>query len=212
MATSDQTMLSRVQVALIEPANGGQTWPSQLWSRDEVVAIANQRQDRFLKDTLLLGALATVAGINIGDHSITLPTDWLRTISVVWRGSNGTVRELMRSDTFEADHVIEDWEAADGTPLAYAEYESPNLTLKIMPGPDVAGEIDLLYVPVGTPLNGNGELLIVPDELEHAIRYGILADLLSKDGRGKDSARAAYAESRFQLGIDLTRIVIEGWA
>jgi hypothetical protein len=205
-------MLSRVQVALIEPANGGQSWPSGLWGRDEVISVANQRQDQFLKDTLLLGGIATIAAIGIGTTRVTLPADWLRTLSVVWRGDDGTVRELMRSDSFEADHTIDDWETTDGTPLVYSEYETPNLQMLIMPGPAVDGDLELLYVPIGTELNGNGELLIVPDELEHAVRYGMLADLLSKDGRGKDPARAAYCEQRFQLGIDLTRIVIEGWA
>lgn len=204
-------MLSRLQAALIEPRNGGQSWPSQLWSRDEVIAISNQRQQNFLHETQLLLGLATITPVNIGDHRVALPADWIRTVSVVWRGNDGTVRELMRSDSFETDHTIPTWEATDATPLVYHEMETPSGFMQIAPGPDVAGEIDLLYVPQGAELNGNGELLTVPDELEHTIRYGVLADLLGKDGRGKDPTRAAYCAQRFQLGIDLAKIIIGGW-
>lgn len=204
-------MLSRIQAALIEPRNGGQSFPSQLWSRDEVLAIANQRQQALLQDTLLLLGLVTITPVNIGDHRVALPSDWIRTVTVVWRGNDGTVRELMRSDSFETDHVLPNWEAVDSTPLVYHEQEAPNGFLQIAPGPDVAGSIDLLYVPQGVELTGSGELLTVPDELEHAIRYGNLADLLAKDGRGKDAARAAYCEQRYKLASDLTKIIIEGW-
>ena len=213
MATLDQTLLSRVQTALIEPPNGGQSWPSGLWTRDEMIALANHRQNRFVRDTLLDLGLANITPINIGDHRVALPVDWLRTVEVVWYGNDGTVRELLRVDSFEADHTIQTWEATNTTaPLAYSEFETPNLQMQIMPGPSVAGLIVLVYVPTTTELNGNGEILVVPDELEHAVRYGILADALGKDGRGKDAARSAYCEQRFQLAIDLSRIVLEGWA
>lgn len=212
MSTKDQVLLSRIQVALIEPRNGGQSFPSQLWGRDEVIAISNQRQQNFLHETLLLLGLATITPVNIGDHRIALPSDWIRTVTAVWRGNDGTVRELMRSDSFETDHILSTWEATDATPLVYHEMEAPNGFMQIAPGPSVAGAVDLLYVPQGVELNGNGELLTVPDELEHTIRYGVLADLLGKDGRGKDPTRAAYCEQRVQLGIDLTKIIIEGWS
>ena len=212
MSTSDQTLMSNIQVNLIEPPNGGQTYPSGLWTRDEVIAACNYRQDRLLHDTLLEVGISALIPVIIGQHRVNLPSDWLRTVTVVWRGSNGTVRELVRSSSFEADHTITTWESANSTPLSYHEFETPNLQIQIAPAPDVAGNLELLYCPTGTELNGNGELLVVPDELEHGVRYGTLADLLSKDGRGKDPTRAQYCEDRFTLVIELTRIILDGWA
>jgi hypothetical protein len=213
MSTSDQTLFSNIQTALIEPPDGGQRWPSGLWGRDEVISLANLRQDRLLFDTLLLVGISAPLPVAIGQHRVALPDDWLRTVSVVWRGNDGTVRELPRSDSFEADHTISTWESANAAyPLVYDEDETPTLTVQIAPAPTVAGTLDLFYVPEGTELNGNGELLVVPDELEHAVRYGTLVDLLSKDGRGKDPARAAYCAQRFDLAIALTKIILQGWA
>lgn len=213
MSTTDQALFSNIQTALIEPPNGGQSWPSGLWTRDEVIGASNQRQHRFLHDTLLLVGISSALPVIIGQHRVNLPADWLRTVSVVWTGNDGTVRELPRADSFEADCIIPTWEATNtNAPLVYSEYETPTLQIQIAPAPSVAGSLQLLYVPIGTELNGNGELLVVPDELEHGIRYGALADLLSKDGRGKDPVRAKYCEDRFDLAIELTRIILKGWS
>lgn len=213
MSTIDQALFSNVQFALIEPPNGGQSWPSGLWTRDEVIGAANQRQDRLLHDTLLLVSVSSLLPVIIGQHRVDLPTNWLRTVSVVWRGNDGTVRELLRSDSYELDHALSTWESTNATyPLVYSEFETPNLQIQIGPAPTVAGNLDLLFVPNGTEMNGNGVSLVVPDELEHGVRYGMLSDLLSKDGRGKDAARAQYCENRFDLAVELTRIVLKGWA
>ena len=213
MSLTDQDLLSTVQLQLLEPDDHGQSWPSGLWQRDEVLVAANERQNRLLKDTLLLAGLAIIDPVAVGQHRVTLPDDWMRTVGLLWLGNDGTVRELPRSSSFEADHVIRTWEATNQTaPLVYMDDETPLLQIQIAPAPSVAGRIGLVYIPTAIDLTGNGEFLIVPDELEHAIRYGLLADLLSKDGRGRDAERAAYCEDRFELAIEATRLLLKGWA
>lgn len=213
MATTDQALLTQIQYAVIEPPDGGQSWPSGLWSRDEVLALCNQRQDRFLYDTLLLVGIAILSPVAIGDHQIALPDDWMRTVTLVWRGSDGTVRELQRVDTFEADHAIPTWFTTNGVPLFYMEDDVPgSLIVQFGPAPTVAGTLELLYVPSGTTLNGNGEILVLPDEAAHVVKYAALADMLSKDGRGRDPQRAAYCEERVTLAKQAVELILEGWA
>lgn len=212
MATPDQTLLGWLQDVLLEPRNGGQLWPSDLWSRDEVLSAANLHQNRLLFDTLLLIGLADVP-VTAGNHRYDLPDDWLRTFGVVWIGDDGTVRELLKSNSFEADHLISSWEQTDASyPLVYFEEETGTATIQIAPAPTGAGKLTVLYVPIGTELNGNGELLNLPDDLAHAIKYGALSVLLSKDGRGKDADRASYCDQRFTLAEEATKIILQGWA
>lgn len=209
---NDQDQMTAIQYALVEPPDGGNDWPSGLWTRDEVVSALNQRQAKLLKNTLLVvtsGSLPVVGG----DHRLALPSDLLRIVSVLWLGVDGLIRELPRVDSFEADHAIPTWDAVPTTaPLVYMEYDAGTLTIQIAPAPLVAGTLAVLYVPHGTTLTGDGVALTVPDELAHAVKYGALADLLSKDGRGKDTARAEYAEQRFDLAVDLTHILLNGWS
>lgn len=212
MATTDSAIMQQVQYALIEPPDGGQSWPSGLWTREELFGLATQAQDAFLYDTLLLVGIANLV-VNASDNLIALPTDWLRTVSVVWRGSDGTITELQRSDTFEADHAIPTWELTDSSPIVYMEDDVPgSLLMRIGPAPLVAGTIELLYIPAGTTLTGNGEILVLPDELAHVVKYGVLEGALSKDGRGKDAARAQYCHDRVQLAAEAAEIILKGWS
>lgn len=208
----DQAMLTEIQSALVEPRDGGADWPSGLWNRDEVVDALNTRQISLLKDSLCIAKVTNPnLTVVISQHRVDLPSDWVRTLCVVWRGTDGTVRELLRSDSFEADHLIPTWEATNATyPLAYSEYDPLQLQIEIMPAPTVAGVLEVLYIPTGTELTGNGVSFTVPDELVHVVKYGTLADLLSKDGRGRDLGRAKYAEDRYTLGVDMARMILEG--
>lgn len=213
MATTDQAVLQQAQFALLEPPDGGQNWPSGLWSRAEMLALANQRQNQLLGDTLLLVGIANLP-VAIGDHLVDLPFDWLRTVDLTWRGDDGTIAELHRVDSFEADHGLPTWELTNRvSPLFYMDDDVPgSLQVRIGPAPTVAGKLEVLYVPIGTVLNGNGEILVVPDELAHAVKYGLLAGALSKDGRGRDVARAQYCEQRVDLAKLATGLILSGWA
>lgn len=210
---TDQEVLQRVQYALLEQPDGGQTWGSGLWTRDEVIARLGERQTGFLKQTLILVSAVSTSAVGIGVRRVDLPTDLVRIVSAVWHGNDGTQRDLVRGDAFSADAILPTWETTDGDPLSYHEGDPPTLQIEIAPGSTVAGVIDLLYVPTGTRPNGNGVTLILPDEFcDCALLYGVLADLLGKDGRGRDLERAAYCEQRVQLAVEVARIILDGWA
>lgn len=212
MATTDQALLQQIQYALLEPPDAGQSFPSGLWTRDEVVNTANQAQNQLLNDTLLLVGIANVA-VTAGVSRVALPADLILIVTLVWRGVDGTVRELPRSDSFEADHAIPTWELTNTlAPLVYMEEEAPSGYVQIGPAPSVAGTLEVLYVPLGTVLNGNGEILVVPDEVMPIVKYGALRDLLNKDGRGQDLDRAKYCDERRQLGVEAIEIILKGWA
>lgn len=210
----DQALLTQLQYALLEEPDGGQSWPSGLWTRDEVVQLLTERQDRLQKDAQVLISLASPnLTVAIGAKRIALPVDCILPLVVVWRGSNGIVRELLRADSFEADHLIPTWELTNASyPLVYMQADALQNQIQIAPGPTVAGEIELLYLPTGTALTGNGVSLIVPDDLTPILKYAVLQDQLSKDGRGQDLQRAQYCGERYQLGVEAIRLMIDGWA
>lgn len=209
----DQTLLTGIQYAVIEPPDGGASWPSGLWSRDEVLSYLNQRQDRLLKQSLIYVKTSPDIAVLAFDRVLPLPADWLRTVSVVWFGDDGVIRELQRVDSFAVDHADAALARIEtGLPFYYMEFDSATLTVEIGPAPVVNGHLSILYVPVGSELTGNGVSLLVPDELETAVKYGTLADMLGKDGRGKDALRAQYCEERYTMAVEAARLILEGWA
>jgi hypothetical protein len=212
MSTTDQALAQQIQYHLVEPPDGGQTFTSGLWDRDEVFNVITQRQNLMLHETFLLVGIANVAVV-AGTSRVTLPTDLLKLMTLVWRGVDGTVREILRSDSFEADQAIPSWELTTTTaPLVYMEEETPSGEVQLAPAPAVNGTLEVLYVPVGTFLTGDGEILVLPDELMPGVKYGAMADLLAKDGRGQDLERAAYCTERYEFANEIALLLLKGWA
>jgi hypothetical protein len=209
---TDQELLSELQYALLEPPDGGQSWPSEVWTRDEVIGNLNSNIWGWLRDThaLLLGVdlpqLAATLGV------VTLPTDWLATGTCVWRSAAGTRTPLGPVDRFEGDLALPSWETTPGTPIGYDEFEAATLTLQLVPRPAANGNLELLYVARTAAVNGAGITLPVPEEFLSGIKYGVLGMLLRKVGRLVDPDRAAYAEQRYDLTVMLTKILLGGWA
>lgn len=210
----DQTVLTQLQYDLIEPQiDGGASWDSGLWTREEVLGAITFRQSTLLKQTLLVVSRDTTTLVpGQGTLRMDLPADWIRTVSLVWTGADGTIRELSRGSAFEADHLLPTWASVQAPPLVYMEYDTPTLQVEIGPIPDQAGTCELLYIARGDSLTGDGVALVVPDEVADAVIFGALAELLSKDGRGQDLGRSAYAEQRFDFTVELTRLLLGGFA
>jgi len=207
MAVTDRALLEEIQYTVIEAPDLGATWASGLWTVTEVLAYANQRQYRFMKDTEIVLSTSSITANTGAGNSFALPTDWISTYRAGWKQST-TYRPLQRSDTWQADHAIPTWEATAGTPKLFMDAETPTLTIQIAPAPDTNGTIELIYVALTTLLDRSGVNLTVPDEFAPYIKWGILADMLSKVGRGQDLDRAGYCEQRFSEGIALAQTLI----
>jgi hypothetical protein len=212
MSTTDQQLFSEIQFQMLEAVqDGGATWTSGLWTAQEVLDYANQRQYRFMKDTLLMMAYARI------DHAIgvgtgALPPDWIVTYRADWKNTTTLkVTELARSSQWEMDHSKPDWAVVSvPRPLAFSDAESVTLTYLVMPIPSVAGQVMLLYVSLTAVLTGLGEIFTVPDEYIPAIKYGIMSDMLRKVGRGQDIERADYCEMRFEEGVEAAKMILAG--
>ncbi len=213
MSTTDQALLTKVQYAVLEPADGGVTFPSGLWTPAEVLAYLNAQQDRLLKATAIHAGISAPVPILAGQSRFALPADWIATLGVTWIGSDGTIVSLTRSDVFETDHGKPSWVATRDTPVVYLDYAAPTLQMDLAPAPLIAGTVELIYVPQGPDMDGTGaDTLVVPDEFAMpVIAYGVLANMWGKDGRGKNPTLAGYAAERFDLGVELARIIMAGY-
>jgi hypothetical protein len=213
MPTNTSELLTAVQYVLLEPPDGA-TFPSGLWTQVEVLAAASERQNRFLKASLLLVGIVNLPAALPGEHRFALPQDWLTTVGVTWFGDDGKISSLIRSDSFEADHGLSSWVNQRGTPLLYMDEESPTLQVQIAPAPISPGYLELVYIPESADLDlpGPHNILTVPDIYAlPVLKYGLLAELFGKDGRGKNPEKAAYCEMRYRLGIEVAGILKNGF-
>jgi len=55
-------------------------------------------------------------------------------------------------------------------------------------------------------LSGAGVILGIPDDWVWALKWGVLADLLSRDAEAKDVERAAYCEQRYRQAAEVSSL------
>lgn len=214
-----QAALTAVQYQLVEPPDGGLTWPSGFWTAAEILWYLNQRQQRFLIDTGCVVGFARIDATQ-GQLQQTLPDDWLRTVTLAFiTTASGAYRTLEPVDALQLDFGMPTWPTAGDVPIGYSEHEDVSLTVRVVPAPNVAGLLELVYIALAPALLGDGstdgngdlsDLFVVPPEFVGYLLWGVLADALGKIGRGHDPERAVYGELRYSEGVAIARLLLYG--
>lgn len=205
---TDADLIEGIQLLLQEDA----TFSNGLWTLAEVLGYLNQRQHRFLKETQITAAWRTL-GWTPHESEGPLPEDWIVTIAAAWHDFPGDVyTPLAPGDQFQVQQMLSPAEmVTTDVPLLYRDSDTPALTLGLAPAPNHAGELWLLYVALGETLDNSGVIFTVPDDFVPYLAFGVLADMLGKDGRGQDLLRARYAEARYAEGVALAHALLEGF-
>lgn len=208
---TDQDLLTDLQYALVEPPDGGASFLSELWTRDEVLHAVTTRLRQLHRDTQIIAKYGAVP-VGPSENPIDLPADWIATLEIVWR-TPANVRRLLRpSDAYEADLLSPNWETTPAIPSAYLDGDDGTRTIRLAPLPAAEGVVEILYVAQPTTVTGEGTNLLTPDEFLDGVKYGALADLLGKVGRASDVERSQYAEERYQLTVAMSELILGGWA
>src|SRR5262245_55728705 len=209
---TDRELLDELQYVLIEPPDEGDTWPSGIWTRSEVLDAINAGVRGLVRDTHLT-LVRTEIPVVAGTLSIDLPVDWLATGYLVWRALDDVRTPLGPVDSFEGDLALPGWETTTaGLPVAYADLDLATLTLRLVPTPDADGTLEVLYVAVPDPIDGTGLTIPVPEECSSGVKYAALGILLRKVGRLMDPERANYCDRRYELTEVVTEIILGGWS
>lgn len=204
-------MLTELQYALLEPPDGGQSWPSEVWDREEVIDALNSGERDLLRRTHLVVSRVEL-NVVAGQDPIALPADWLATARGVWANPSGVYTPLAPVDTTEANLGDPDWRDGNTTPVGLSDSDLENLQIRLIPMASENGALELLYIRVPTPVNGNGRSFTVPDEYLSAVKYGALQTLLGKVGRLQDPERAEYCKRRVDVMVAAAEIILGGWA
>lgn len=210
----DQDLLSEIQYALLEPVvDGGQTWASEVWSRAEVLGNYNAALWSLLRDTHVVVTFTTISQPALSGGTVTLPLDWMATVAFAYRdGVTNLRRPLPPADRFEGDLGLATWQTVAGTPIAYNEQEGDTLQGTLIPANATDGTLDLLYIARPAASAGEGQPIPVPDELCDGIKYKTIGFLMQTVGRLIDPDRSAYCVKRYDLAVEVTKILLSGWS
>ncbi|SRR6266568_4526029 len=208
---TDATVLADLMWRHTEDA----TFSSGLWTLTEVANYLTERQNKLNATVGLILARQSVAVD--ATSKATLPGDWIATRRVSWQPTSGSLAgrsfSVLRGDRF-TDYAVHQTGATQ--PLSYDDHSGGTRVLELLP-PSFAssGNLNLLYLSTLTALAldpASPVTFSLPFDLVPYIVYGVMADMLSKAGRGQDLERAKYCELRFQEGIAVAGLLLEGFA
>jgi hypothetical protein len=214
----DQDLLSEVQYALMElpptsdEADGGATWPSEVWRREDVLQAVTDAQATVLRTTKLL--VTYVEQVVVPDaRSVTLPADWLAHAHLAFRQQSLQIRGYLPPfDVFEADQAQDGWEETPGFPLGYLDGDTHTREIRLVPTPEALGILENTYVPQPDPVDGNGSDLLIPEIAISAVKYRTLQQLLSGPHRLQDPERAGYCDERAAVIEATVQMLLQGGA
>lgn len=210
MAITDMDQLVEIQQRLVET---DLTFTSGLWTLTEIAGYYNQRHNRFNRDTKLLLAQAAIP-VTAGSPTADYPQDWIATQRASWKDTaSGMYTPVERSDRFAAAMGMPTT-SAPLVPVIMDEEAGDTLTADLFPVPVGDGTLNLLYASTLELLNFTAvapDIFDVPDEFVPYLTYGVLEDMLSKEGRGQDLARAKYCRERYEEGVAICAILLAGW-
>ena len=166
------------------------------------------RRDRFLSETgcVVTQALQSVAASAEGLLAFADSTIDVRRIALVL--GTGQYLTLQREDTKALNTYFATWKQSSGQPVVWCPMTNAPLNVQLAPIPSAGLNLDVLTVQTGAALDGSGVPLGVPDDFAWVVKWGALAELLSKDGPARDVERAKYCEERWKQGLALAKMPV----
>lgn len=181
---------------------------TEMFTQADFTGALQRRRNQFLLDAgiAITHTLVGAAPPPIG--RIPLPQEIIDIRRLAFQDANGFFSYLSRADEFGESSFDVGWpQNPEDPPERYSIAAVAPIQVQLMPPPLNNGRLDVLAVNIGSPLDPiAGVLLGVPDDLAWVLRWGALADLLSRNGPAADLGRAAYCEQRYQQGVELARI------
>jgi hypothetical protein len=183
---------------------------TDMWEVDEILSYISEVQAEFLKRSSIVFHRAGIPTIpQIQRHE--LPAGSVAIKRVGYRSAVNVISNLHRVDEWELDHLVPDWQYETEVPLYWLD--GPPGVLRTGKSGSIGGRLEVLYAPRGDDLTDptSTDETAVPNDFVFALRWGVIARMLSKVGRANDPERAAYARARYEEGLSAARLILGGW-
>ena len=210
---TDNYLIQVIERHLLEPPTPTYplTWSgSNQFSITGILEAITRRQDEALGSTgctvtrQLVDAPIVRAGIVLPDTALDIRrVAWLPAAGQGFSPTILTQSDAWAKRAFDSGYTVRSQEP----PFTWMQATEPPPRFDVDNVPPVPGQYEVLCVLAGkvaANVNPPGaQALSVPDDWSWIVKWGALADLLSREAEAKDSPRAAYCQKRFAEGVKL---------
>lgn len=208
---TDSNVFTIAEYHLLEPPTGSSWTGTNQFNIADFVNGFQRRRDQILQIAdCNVGPFDANLEILPGTNRVQLPDSTaqsildMRRIRYVPADGFGPPVTLYRDDTMSFEYFTNDFEQFFGTPLCWDILGSPQQYITFDAKPNVPNTLDCLGVLSG----GNitipiADPLLIPNDFSWVLKFGMMADMLSKETESKDLLRAQYCQQRFTEGVRL---------
>lgn len=205
---TNQDLLYEIEYHLLEPPTAAWTGTEQFTSNDILKAV-QRRRNQFLMETGVRNDYREyifVAVPFLGRYELEDDVIDVRRLGINEGYEGAPTSHLWRTDEMAATTYDQAWVTA-ATPLTYSVTAVPPLTVQLIPPPTAIYSLYTVVVRTGADISSPmvAVPIGIPDDLTWAVKWGALADLLSKDGPAKDPERSNLCEKRYQEGVEIAK-------
>ena len=208
---TDSYLYTVAQYMLQEPPNGNATWTgTSMFALADFTNALQRRRDQILQLTdCNVGPFSNTFTITPGTNRVQLPDSTSQSILDMRRirfipATAGQPSTLYRDDLISFEYFTNDFEQTFANPLCWDILGSPQQFITFDTKSNVPATLDCLAILSGgviTPPTASP--LLIPDDFSWVLKFGMMADMLSKESESRDPLRAAYCQQRFSEGIRL---------
>lgn len=209
-SVTDTDVIVAVQHHLMEPAPGTTWTGTEQFTYNDVLEALVRRRNRLLLETGCVLEAFEQDSDPPPVVDLALSADIVDVRRVAWKTPEEIFRPLRQQDTSVARSYSPAWSYNAGTALSYIRSSEPHVSIRFVPPSIDAGRVHLVVARAKGVLNGQGNVLGIPDDAAPTLKWGVIADLLNVDGSA-NSAQSEYAESRWQEGVEALRIATSIW-
>ncbi len=205
---TDQYLVNQIEYALLEPltALSPSTGTPAAWtgsnqfSLNDILNAITRRQNECLSQT---GCTASQALVAAAIQRRTYLSDSVLDVRrIAWLPTSGLGYSnvpLRQADIWEKQAFDVTWtQQGPSWPRQWMQSSEPPPSFDVDRIPAVPGNYDVLSVNAGPTANTtSAQALVIPDDWSWIVKWGALADLLSKEANAKDVMRAKYCQARF---------------
>jgi hypothetical protein len=210
MTVSVADIVSQIEYHLLEPqtTNYPLTWAgSKQFAIDDILSAIQQARDEFISDTgctVFQSLVGAAPGLTVLDDKIldVRRVCWIPASGFGYQNSILLASDIWAQQSFEAGFP----QTPYGYPVTFRRSTEPPISFAVDIQPAVPGQYDILTINAGETITAaSASIIQVPNDWAWCIKWGALAQLLSRDSSARDVFRANYCLSRYQHGIAAVR-------
>lgn len=202
---TDNDVYTLIEYHLLEPATGSTWTGTNQFSIADLSQACSRRLNEILQIAAcnmaeqLLAVTPNTSTVTLED--LVLDVRRCRWVPAMNQGSPVTLR---RADTRTFQYFTPRYPQTSANPLRWDVIGSPPQTITLDTLVNVPSNLEALCMMAGADFDPpTNAPLLMPDDWMWVLKFGAMADILSKEQEGKDLERAAYCRQRYEEGLKL---------